>query len=172
MDMKIVFVGYMASGKSAIARAVSAQLGLELIDLDAYIEAKEDALISQLFEDKGEIYFRKKEQEYLKEILSFETSFVLSVGGGTPCFSGNMELILEKSISFYLRANVQTIYSRLQNEKEKRPLVEAIKDTDLHEFIGKHLFERAAFYDQSNHAVSVNDKSIQEISKEIIELLA
>lgn len=170
--MKIVFVGYMASGKSAIAKNVSAKLGLELIDLDDYIETKEGKVIAQIFKEDGEIYFRKKEQDYLNEILSLEASFVLSVGGGTPCFSGNMDLILEKSISFYLRASVQTIYKRLLSEKAKRPLVATIKDEDLQEFIAKHLFERSVFYNQANHVITVDDNTVEELSQEIVKLLA
>ena len=170
--MKIVFVGYMASGKSAVAKEVSACLNIELIDLDAYIEKKEGCEISEIFKNKGEIYFRKREQECLNEILSLNTSFILSVGGGTPCFSGNLDLILEKGISFYLRASITTIYNRLISEKSKRPLVAEIANEDLQEFIAKHLFERAAFYDQSNHTISVNDKSVIEISNEILAVLA
>lgn len=170
--MKIVFIGYMASGKSAVAKEVSTQLNLELIDLDAYIEEKEGQEISEIFKEKGEIYFRKKEKHYLNEVLSMKTSCILSLGGGTPCFSGNMELILEKATSFYLRANVPTIYNRLLLEKSKRPLVAEIADENLQEFIAKHLFERSGYYEQSNHAISVNDKSVLEISDEILKILA
>ncbi len=171
-NMKIVFIGYMASGKSAVAKEVSRELDLELIDLDSYIEEKEGLTISEIFKIKGEIYFRKKETLYLTELLCLNSSFVLSVGGGTPCFSNNIELIRSKATSFYLRASIATIQQRLMNEKAKRPLVADISDNDLPEFIAKHLFERAAFYDQSNHVISVNHKSIAEISKEIITLLA
>lgn len=170
--MKIVFIGYMASGKSAVAKELSSQLGLELIDLDAYIVAKENEEISEIFKNKGEIYFRKQETAYLNEVLSLEKSCILSVGGGTPCFSGNIELILAKATSFYLRATVPTIYNRLISEKSKRPLVADIEDKDLKEFIAKHLFERASFYDQCNHVIAVNDKSIQEITEEISAILA
>jgi shikimate kinase len=170
--MKIVFVGYMASGKSAVAKEVSAKLNLELIDLDEYIEEKEGANISEIFKNKGEIYFRRKEQDYLSEVLSLDSSFILSVGGGTPSFFGTMDLILEKGTSFYLRASIPTIYNRLLSEKSKRPLVAQIADADLQEFIAKHLFERAAFYDQSNHTISVNDKTVLEISEEVLKMLA
>jgi len=170
--MKIVFVGYMASGKSAVAKEVSAKLNLELIDLDNYIEKKEGAEISEIFKNNGEIYFRKKEQDYLKELLELEKSFILSVGGGTPCFSGNMNLILDHAVSFYLKASIATIYNRLIGEKAKRPLVAQIADKDLQEFIAKHLFERAAFYEQSNYSITVNTKTIAQVSEEILEILA
>ncbi|MEI6865595.1 shikimate kinase [Flavicella sp.] len=169
--MKIVFIGYMASGKSAVAKEVSNQLNFELIDLDAYIVYREGQDISDIFKEKGEIYFRKKEKEYLNEILSMKTSCVLSLGGGSPCFSGNMELIIKKATSFYLRANVATIYNRLLSEKSKRPLVADIADENLQEFIAKHLFERSSYYDQSNYIIPVNDKSVLEISDEVLRIL-
>jgi len=169
--MKIVFVGYMASGKSAVAKDVALKLNLNLVDLDAYIELKEGCSISEIFKNKGEIYFRKQENLYLKELLGNETDFILSVGGGTPCFAGNMEVIQEKAVSLYLRASIQTIYDRLLNEKDKRPLVAQIANEDLKEFIAKHLFERAAYYEKSTYVIAVNDKSIAEISNEIQYLL-
>lgn len=169
--MKIVFVGYMASGKSAVAKAVSKELNLDLVDLDTYIETKEQLSIPQIFEKHGEIYFRKKETFYLKELLQRTDSFILSVGGGTPCFGDNMNSILENAVSLYLRATVQTIFNRVIHEKAQRPLVASIADENLQEFIAKHLFERTPFYDRANHIVSVNDKNIAEISKEVIELI-
>ncbi|WP_139959387.1 shikimate kinase [Flavicella sediminum] len=170
--MKIVFVGYMASGKSAVAKSLKSALNVELIDLDAYIEEKEAQTITSIFKNKGEVYFRQKESFYLKELLERNDDFILSVGGGTPCLTGNMELINKKATSIYLKAAIDTIYNRIIHEKANRPLVANIADENLKEFIAKHLFERALFYEQAQLIVSVNDKSIEEISKEIVEKLA
>ena len=84
--MKIVLIGYMGSGKSAVARALSAKLKLNLIDLDSYIEAQEGLSISQLFAEKGAVYFRNKERFYLQQLLDSEASMLVSLGGGTPLF--------------------------------------------------------------------------------------
>ena len=170
--MKLVFLGYMASGKSAVASDFSTLLNLEFIDLDAYIEKQEGASISEIFASKGEVYFRKKENHYLIDLLDQDRSFILSVGGGTPCFTGNMKIIQEKAISVYLKASIQTIYKRIVNEKSKRPLVAEIPDQDLEEFIAKHLFERAPYYKKASYTVNVDDKSIKDLSKEISELMA
>jgi shikimate kinase len=169
--MKIVFIGYMASGKTAIAKEVSRHLGIDLIDLDAYIERKENNMVSEIFKNKGEIYFRRKETQYLREILDQEKPCVLSLGGGAPCFSGNMEAVLANATSFYLRATVPTIYERIIHEKSKRPLVSEVQDDALKEFIGKHLFERAFFYEQSKHTISVDRKTIKEVTKDVLALL-
>ena len=67
--MKIVLLGYMASGKSAIGKMLSENLNLLFIDLDNYIEECEKMTISDIFEKKGEIYFREKESVYLKQLF-------------------------------------------------------------------------------------------------------
>lgn len=164
--MKIVLVGYMASGKSAVGVALSNKLNLSFIDLDDYIEEKEQKPIPRIFEEKGEIYFRKVEADCLKELLLDTENFILSLGGGTPCYGNNMELVIEHSESFYLRTSIPTIYNRLLNEKSKRPLIAEIPNEKLQEFIGKHLFERRFFYEQATNIIVTDNKSINEIADE------
>ncbi|MDD3723627.1 MAG: shikimate kinase, partial [Lutibacter sp.] len=98
--MKIVLLGYMASGKSAVGRILSEKLNIQFIDLDSFIEEKEQLSISEIFETKGEIYFRKIEGIYLQELLNSKESTVISLGGGTPCYGNNIDLIENKSNSF------------------------------------------------------------------------
>ncbi len=100
---KITLLGYMGSGKSTIAKIVASRLNLTALDLDEYIIEKEGCSIPDIFQKKGEIYFRKIENQYLKELLESDQSYVLALGGGTPCYANNMELILQESKSFYLR---------------------------------------------------------------------
>ena len=97
--MKVILLGYMASGKSTIGRLLAEEKGLKFINLDEYLEEKEEKSISDIFKDKGEIYFRLKENEYLKELLEKKESFVLSLGGGTPCYSSNMDVINSYNLS-------------------------------------------------------------------------
>ena len=91
--MKIVLLGYMGSGKSAIGSFLSEKLQIPFYDLDSEIEKIEQISIAKLFQTKGEIYFRKTENEVLKKILALEENFVLSLGGGTPCYYYNHELL-------------------------------------------------------------------------------
>lgn len=169
--MKLVLLGYMGCGKSAISKALSSALNLKRIDLDDYIEAKEEQTIANVFANKGEIYFRKLETACLLELLDSKDEFILSLGGGTPCFGDNMELINQKSTSVYLSANIPTLVGRLLPEKKKRPLIARILDEELPEFIGKHLFERRHFYLQAKLAVSVDHKQVSVIAEEIIKSL-
>ncbi len=165
--MKLVLLGYMGCGKSAVSRALCKQLDLKKIDLDDYIEEKENQTIVDIFSNKGEIYFRKLETTCLKELLESDQKFVLSLGGGTPCFGSNMELINKTSTSVYLSASIPTLTQRLLPEKTRRPLIARINDNDLPEFIGKHLFERRHFYLQAKIAITVDHKSIRQISEEV-----
>ena len=171
--MKIVLLGYMASGKSSIGKELSENRILPFIDLDAYIESKEEMTINTIFKEKGEIYFRRMEHAYLKELLNSEASFVLSLGGGTPCYANNMELILNSTAttSIYLQASIPTLVARLIAGKEQRPLVKELGDEKLTEYVAKHLFERRFFYEQAHNKLVIDQKKIVEIIAEIRLLL-
>ena len=96
---------------------------------------------------------------------------VISLGGGTPCYGDNMKLITEAedSKSVYLKASIPQLVMRLKDEKNKRPLISHLKSEEqLVEFIGKHLFERSVFYNQSNVTLSVDNKSVNSIVEEVI----
>ena len=162
----------MASGKSTIGREISKNLDMKFIDLDDYISKREKRSISEIFKVEGEIYFRKIEGSYLGEILNSKDSFILSLGGGTPCYSNNMELILNsEASSIYIKASIKTLVSRLTAEKSKRPLVAKLEDDNLIEFVAKHLFERSFFYEQASITINTEDKSTEEITTEIKFLL-
>ncbi|WP_347922280.1 shikimate kinase [Pontimicrobium sp. SW4] len=169
--MIIVLMGYMASGKSFIGKVLAKKVGYDFIDLDDYIEEQEGKTISDIFETSGEIYFRKIESTYLSQVLETKTNIVLSLGGGTPCYGNNISLIKNnpRIVSFYLSTNINTIVSRLENEKSKRPLVSRFKSKDeLQEFIGKHLFERNHFYNQANYVIKNDDVLIGDIVEDIV----
>ena len=169
--MIIVLIGYMASGKSTIGRILANKLDYDFIDLDNYIEKKEGQSIVDIFKTKGEIYFRKKESLHLSKIIAAENNIVLSLGGGTPCYGNNMNILLDNTnvTSIYLKASIGALIERLENEKSKRPLISHLKTQEaLGEFIGKHLFERIQFYSQANFTVVTNNKTQDEIIEKTI----
>jgi len=170
--MKYILLGYMGSGKSTISNVLASKLDVKALDLDDYISEKEENSINDIFKKKGEIYFRLKENEYLKGLLNGDKSFVLALGGGTPCYANNMDLIVKNAKSVYLKGNINTLFERLYKEKESRPLISTLNDEKLKEFIAKHLFERAPFYEQANHIVNIDNKSIDKIVEEIDKLIS
>ncbi|MFK7814158.1 MAG: shikimate kinase [Maribacter sp.] len=170
--MQIVLLGYMGSGKTTIGKILAKELKIKFLDLDDCIEESEGAKISKIFSDKGEIYFRKKEASSLREILSGKEDFVLSIGGGTPCYANNMDAISKMTPNgIYLKVGLSELVSRLSKEKADRPLVVNIPDRELQEFIGKHLFERSFYYNQANYVVNCDGRNFPEIVSEIKVLL-
>ena len=171
--MKVVLLGYMGCGKSVIGDFLAKKLQVSFYDLDKEIEKVTQSSISELFQSKGEIYFRKKENEVLKTFLTKKYDFVLSLGGGTPCYYNNHELLLQEGVfSVYLKASVDTLVSRLIKEKAQRPLLHNQDEVSLKDFINKHLFDRNFYYHQATKIVSVDDKSVEQIANEIKSLLA
>ncbi|MCK0162129.1 shikimate kinase [Allomuricauda sp. F6463D] len=170
--MKIVLVGYMASGKSTVGRLLARQLDATFIDLDEYIEEHQQKSIKSIFSEKGEIYFRQLEHEMLLQVLENEEHLVLSTGGGTPCYGNNMTTILQESDhSIYLNLSIPNLVDRISKEKENRPLVKNIPDTELPEFVGKHLFERSPFYLKAKHVLDCNSLGVETVVGEVKKLL-
>jgi shikimate kinase len=170
---KIVLVGYMGSGKSEIGKIVSKKINLQFLDLDNLIESELSKTINQIFTEDGEIYFRKFEHEVFSKKINSNESFVLSLGGGTPCYANNHEFLKgENVISIYLKASISTLKGRLQYQKAKRPLLKDLSEAELEEYIAKHLFDRSYYYNQCKNVVVVDDKTPAEIVSEIEMLLA
>lgn len=171
--MQIVLLGYMGSGKTTIGKLLAEKLKIEFLDLDSYIEEIEGTTISTVFSEKGEIYFRTKEAACLRELLATQKDFVLSIGGGTPCYANNMVAISEMTENgIYLKVGLEELVNRLTNAKEERPMIANIANEELHEFIGKHLFERSYYYNQADHVVNCESKSTDEVVTEIARLLS
>ncbi|MBN8623023.1 MAG: dephospho-CoA kinase [Flavobacteriales bacterium] len=169
--MIISLIGYMGSGKSHIAKLLSDRLGIKLIDLDKEISKKNKMTIAEMFQKKGEIFFRRQERALLEEIVATEDSCILSLGGGTPAYYNNMELINQNSESIFLRTSIKNLTERLLKQKHKRPLIANISDQDLPEFIAKHLFERNIFYNKAKYTVNTDDKTPEMIVEELCDLL-
>ncbi len=148
----------MGSGKSTLGRALATAKNISFVDLDVYIAEREKCSVPDIFKNKGEIYFRKKEALYLQEVLQKEEDMVLALGGGTPCFGNNMQLIQAAgAVSIYLKYQPQSLTQRLLQEKDRRPLLAEIKEIDLEEFIRKHLFDRNPYYAQATHIIAMDD---------------
>ncbi len=160
----------MGSGKSTIAKKLSKETTKKMVDLDDFIEKKEKLSIPQIFKTKGEIYFRKIERAYLKELLDDSTIAIISLGGGTPCYGDHLELIqkTENLVSVYLSVPLKTLTDRLYQEKKNRPLISHLDTKEmLEDFIRKHLFERSFYYNHADIVIQTESKSVDKITDEI-----
>ena len=171
----IFLFGYMGAGKTVIGKALSKSLNYNFYDLDNFIELEEKKKISEIFDDHNEVYFRNLENKYLKILSQKKDKKVISLGGGTPCFETNIEIIANTpdSTSIYLKASVSSLIKRLKDGKTKRPIISHIKsDVDLKDFINKHLFERSFYYEKAEIKVTTDDLEINQIIKLIKCVLA
>ena len=166
--MIITLIGYMGCGKSIISKELSSKLRFKNIDLDNEISSEIGLSIPEIFQKKGELFFRKKEKEILERVLDSQEDVVLSLGGGTPCYYNNIDLINERSVSVYLVANVNALVKNLLYEREKRPLIAGIKEEELPNFIGQHLMERNHYYSKAKVTVMVNDWDLDRIVSDIL----
>lgn len=170
---KIVLLGYMGCGKSTIAKSLSQKKQIPFVDLDEYIEKKANLSVKDIFEQLGEIKFRRMEHEAFVELLQSEESVIIGLGGGTPCYANNhLLLAADNVVSIYLKASINTLFNRLSPNKSKRPLIAHMDDEQMKEFIAMHLFERSYFYNQAQYVVSVDEKTITETVIDIEYILA
>ena len=161
----------MGSGKSTLGKALAHISALPFIDLDHYIESREEQSISSIFSKKGEIYFRKKEALYLDEVLAKNEKLILATGGGTPCYGTVMNDLKERDDvqTLYLKCSIELLTKRLWTERESRPLIAHLPDENaLNDFIRKHLFERKFYYMQSDYTLEVDNKDETSLLEEIV----
>ncbi|WP_405223205.1 shikimate kinase [Dokdonia sp. Asnod1-B02] len=172
--MKYFLMGYMGSGKSTIGPLLAEALSYKFLDFDTYIEEAEGNSISEIFKNKGEIYFRKAETRHLKALIDEnDDDIVVALGGGTPCYGNNLELIKEANAkTMYLNWNFKVLANRLWEAKEERPLIASMQSLeDLEDYIRKHLFERGFYYNQADVVIKVETQLPEELTAEILEKL-
>lgn len=141
----IYLTGFMGSGKTTIGKQLAKLLQYDFIDLDEYLQHQERATITQLFELKGEAYFRERESTYLRRFDASQ-QMVMATGGGSPCFFGNMDWMNEQGTTVYLKAAPALLADRLRNEKVHRPLLQGKTGQDAFNYICEKLAEREKFY--------------------------
>lgn len=169
---KVLLCGYMASGKTTTGRVLSEKTGLFFYDLDNIIEQETGQTISQLFSGIGEIGFRKLEHRLLNDVVNRQDSFILSLGGGTPCYANNHEVLQRKDVtSIYLKAGIPSLIERIENDKAGRPLLENLDKAGLYDFVAQHIFERSYFYHMAKYILNTDGKNPALIADEIIQLL-
>ena len=168
--MILILVGYMGSGKSSVGKKLSKVLNYDFVDLDTYIEDHLGMKVRDIFKHKGEIYFRKQESKFLKEVIK-NKHHVIALGGGTPCYGYNLDVLKNQNELkiIYLKSSIKNLSERLFSEKKDRPLISHLNtETDLFEFIGKHLFERAPFYEQADITVKTDLLTIDQVVASIL----
>lgn len=146
---RIVFVGYMYSGKTTIGKKLAQHLDYKFYDIDTEIENKIHHSVADIFKLFGEDTFRKLEQQTLKELLQ-KDDVIIACGGGTPCFFDNMQQIKEKSISIYIKVDIKHIIARQKYSKAERPLLSDKTEKEIRQYITESLDDRKKYYSQAD----------------------
>ncbi len=141
-------IGFMGSGKTHWGKLWAATIKWSFVDLDELIEKKEGKTVADIFETRGEAYFRKIEGEALKTCAGLKNTIV-ACGGGTPCFSDNMQWMNAQGTTIYITCTIAEIMERVLAEKEKRPLLKKINPGELSFFVEQKLKEREPYYKQA-----------------------
>ena len=155
----------MGSGKSTIAKRISTEFNINHIDIDREIEKIENNTISQIFENKGEDYFRNLEKNYINNIKNND-KVIISTGGGAPIFNNLMEIMNNIGKTIYIKCSIETLYQRLIKDNN-RPLIKNVSKKNLKKYVTNTLYERERIYKQAKYIIDIENedpiKRIQEI---------
>lgn len=163
--MLYFLIGFMGSGKSFAGRNLAEELNLPCIDMDKHIEETEQKSIKEIFDEKGESYFRELERKFLEELKPAD-ELIISTGGGAPCFLDNMQVMNQKGLTIYLNRSKEVVMAQLLKGIEKRPLLKGKTPEEIWEFYDNKLAERKAFYEQATiHARDLGYKEIAQMIK-------
>ncbi|HAG05177.1 MAG TPA: shikimate kinase [Lachnospiraceae bacterium] len=159
----IVLIGFMGSGKSTVGRRLSMLLKRELIDTDDFIEKREGMKISEIFEEKGEPYFRQIESELCKR-FNAPASKIIATGGGVIRNDENMRALKEGGCVVYLCATPEAILKNLQYDNT-RPL---LAGENKQERVRELMEQRRPFYEKyADITIDVSEREIEETISEI-----
>ena len=164
MKKNLVLIGMMGSGKSTIGRLLSNRAGLNLIDTDKLIEKETKLEIKDIFQKKGENFFRKIEEKITLNSLKFSNN-IIAIGGGAFLNDKIREKIRNNCISVWLKCSEQTLISRIKNSK-KRPKAYLLKDKDLIKLINN----RSKIYSKADYKINCDSLTKKEITNKILKI--
>ena len=157
----------MGCGKSSVGKKLANRLQYSFLDIDEMIQKKEDTTIEKIFQDKGEGYFRKLENKYLRKLQEKNGNYVIATGGGLPCHDGNMDYMNESGLTIYLKMNTGQLFYRLKQAKKKRPLLQNKTEYEVIEYIEKKLKEREPYYNKAKIGFNAFNLKISELVEQI-----
>ena len=169
MEIKknIALIGMMGSGKSTIGSLLAKKLGGVLIDIDKKIEKIENRKISQIFELKGEAYFRELEFNVTIQSLKYNNK-IISLGGGAFMNQELRKIIKQKSKTFWLYWNADTLIKRIKNN-DKRPVVKNMNHIEIKKLISErnkiYYFSDFKIICESLKKAEIVDKIFQKCKK-------
>ena len=164
LNKNIVLLGMMGSGKSTIGYLLSKNINFNFLDVDKFIEKETGLKIYDIFEKKGESYFRNLEEKITLKLLKHDRK-IISLGGGSFLNKNIRREILKNHISFWLNWKNSTIIKRILKSK-KRPIAFNSSKNNLEKLIR----QRSDIYSLANYKINCETLTKNMIVKNIIEL--
>ena len=165
LNKNIVLIGMMAAGKTTVGFKLARKLKYQFIDIDTEIEKSENEKITDIFQNKGEDYFRKLEEKTTLSNLD-KGKCVISIGGGAFLNQRIRKKIKKNSYSFWLNWKIKTILSRISRNK-RRPLALKLNQRNIADLYRR----RVKFYKLSDFKVNCENKNKNEIITQISKVI-
>ena len=164
MKKNLVLLGMMAVGKTTLGKIVAKKKKFDFIDTDKVIERKNLMSIKEIFEKKGENFFRMEEEKEVIACLK-KSCCVIALGGGAFINKKIRENVIKKTFSIWLDSNLKILRSRL-NYNKNRPLLLKKNNNEI-----KYIYEqRKKIYNMAHHKIICDGLSKDKIVKKIIDL--
>jgi shikimate kinase len=173
MKQIIYLTGFMGSGKSTIGPILANALGWDFYDLDRVIEKRTGKKIREIFEQDGEIFFRRIETETLKEISNYDKT-IISLGGGTIASEENIKILKTSGKLFYLKMSMEAAYRRLKYKRDRPALKNTSEDFSKEELMNKIdelMKARMNYYEQADFTIDTDKSSVGKTVDKIVKII-
>ena len=164
MKKNLVLIGMMGSGKTTIGKEISKKSSLKFKDTDLLIENHEKMKIRDIFEQKGEVFFRSIEEKIVLKTLK-SSNQVIALGGGSFLNKKIRSDVFNNSISFWLNWKNEIILNRISNSK-KRPKLDSLSSKDILKLINS----RVKIYLKADFKINCDNLNKFQIVKKIIKI--
>ncbi|WP_255415102.1 shikimate kinase [Tropicimonas sp. IMCC34011] len=164
----VALVGMMGAGKTAVGQALARRLGVPFVDSDSEIVKAANMSIAEIFERDGEPFFRLKERQVLRRLITGEPA-ILSTGGGAYLASENREIISRNGVAVWLKVDIATLWSRVRH-KDTRPL---LRTADPRATLERIASEREPVYALADLTAEADPSySVADMAEEVTRVLA
>ena len=169
--MVVFLVGFMGCGKSSIGKKLANSTDWKFVDMDNIIESRVSLSISEIFNIKGEAWFRALEREVLNEFVD-QKNIIVATGGGVPCFGDNMDIMNQIGHTIYFKVSTENLFGRLKRGRENRPKIKELNDIELLTFIEETLSPREVFYNKASLLIDCDGVTEEYIASHIKSYLS
>ena len=161
----VFLIGFMGAGKTSVSRKLARLCGVSSVDMDTYLQRREDCKIAEIFESYGEAAFRRIETDVLRELAAKPEPLLISCGGGVVTSPENIDILKASGFVVYLNVTADEARARIHN-MSARPLFTDIENARARNVERRPLYEAAA-----DATVNTGSKSVGRLAHEVKDIL-